>query len=479
MIFAKYVSRGFIGRKGGAENPVHSDMVTDLSCRYRWMDFPEFSRWASQPASETKVGFVWQHSSGLPPNFNYISQPSDVVPQNVDVDSFELVDRTMKAKEYLALQEQGVIVLKPMTKYEAKALLLPGAPKDASYHVQKQLLAGKVPFGAQYVGQVCGVGDMQLINTMSGVPCEEHYRTVTETTTSTTTTWHVADVPELELADPHIAYAVWKELLAQIKSREWDTGLITAVTAEANSGAMDVLTEIGEARETVSYLFNLLGSIFDLARKARRDIVNIRQKPGKSVASMADEIASIWMQFRYAVSPIGYSIDDTLSLISSHFSPYQSFRQGDRWFTEPVSVDGYTLPSIEIIDRVFLKHQYSLETKTHNMKFNPLATAWELTPLSFVVDWALNIGDLLSALWVPSNVSQVAAQYSRQMRQSSNVIVGPGASGDIVLNARYYDAQPFDPLVQVGLTFDLNMTTKRWADALSLAWLATKGKLRD
>jgi len=273
--------------------------------------------------------------------------------------------------------------------------------------------------------------------------------------------------------------AIWSEIKAVLDS-EWDTGLITSVAAEANSGIIDLYTELAESREIFSWILGLLREAASQYRKVRRSVIQIGNKPAKTLreaAKIQSEINARWLEYRYAVSPLMHSIDDALSLLQSYYSPYQSFRSGQR-FSDDLQVGDYTVTGVEIIDRVFLKQRYSHEAWNNNLKQNVVATAWELVPLSFIVDWFLNVGDLISSLSVPSHVAEQNATYSRQIKVNSVITATHQSGSRIVFNGGYYKTTPFDPLIRVGLAAELDMNWKRWLDAFALSWSSVRKLFR-
>lgn len=276
--------------------------------------------------------------------------------------------------------------------------------------------------------------------------------------------------------------AIGREFYRQIRDHVLNTpprsGVVTSLLAEANSGSFDLLTELGESRETVGYLFGLLRSVVDLVADFSLAIARAKKQPGKAAAVIATEVASLWMQFRYAVMPISYSIDDALVTLTSRFVEYQTYRQGEEETLELPEISGWACEPIKITNRGYLKDRFLSDHKLRGLKLNPFATAWELTPLSFVVDWVLNVGDLLSALVQPKNIGQRAAQFSSQIPLGTSVrITHPDHTGWMDLNIGIYHARPINPYGHIGLNLEANMSWKRWLDAVSLSWLLSKDKL--
>lgn len=253
---------------------------------------------------------------------------------------------------------------------------------------------------------------------------------------------------------------------AAISGLVTDQALVTSLRAEANSGSFDLLTEIAEFPETVKWLYSLLREIISLFRKTKRQESFIRKNG--AIKDVGDKITSLWMQYRYAVTPLVHSVADGLSLLEHEVVKYQSFRQG---YTErkTITLNGVDI-SFDVVHRCIIKHRYGLEGQGLRdvLKSNMLSTAWELVPLSWAVDWALNIGNLLSALQLPSNVSQENSCYSWRINATLNLPCEN--NGIISVPIDFYRRIPIDPLTHIGLDFSPLLNAKRSLDALSLAW---------
>jgi hypothetical protein len=64
---------------------------------------------------------------------------------------------------------------------------------------------------------------------------------------------------------------------------------------------------------------------------------------------------------------------------------------------------------------------------------NPLATAWELVPLSFVINWILSVGDILTALGAGVGV-EVIAGYETRVVKGNRILTLPYNGGDEVID---------------------------------------------
>lgn len=265
-------------------------------------------------------------------------------------------------------------------------------------------------------------------------------------------------------------------------------GLITQTVAQANSGTYDLLTELAELPETIKYMYGLVG---DAARAAKAtkskevEILRLAKRKGMTVIQIADAVASVWMQYRYAISPIIYSLEDIQVTLESYkrlFARYRSRQvdtlnlgQGEDPFWDSVTITS--------THRCLIKRSYSpehiVDALLQVLKMNPVTTAWELVPLSFVVDWFLNIGDLLSALTGPNHeYVQSVASYSIKTEMECT-FTSPDTGATLSYKADRYTREVIDPSALIGLTAAVDMNLFRTLDSLALGWFATRGALLD
>lgn len=266
------------------------------------------------------------------------------------------------------------------------------------------------------------------------------------------------------------------------------TGLITQTVAEANSGTYDLLTELAELPETVKYMYGLVGDAARAAKAAKSrevEILRLAKRKGMTVIQIADAVASVWMQFRYAISPIVYSLEDiqvTLESFKRLFARYRS-REVSEVNLGPDEDSFWDSVTIKSTHRCLIKRSYSpehlVDALLQVLKLNPVTTAWELVPLSFVVDWFLNIGDLLGALFGPNHeYLQSVASYSVKTEMECT-FTSPSSGATLVYKADRYTRDVIDPSALIGLTAAVDMNLFRALDSLALGWFATRGSLLD
>lgn len=209
--------------------------------------------------------------------------------------------------------------------------------------------------------------------------------------------------------------AVWSELI-----RQYDLG-----------------AELGELHETLQFG----ASILKAARNPLQTLSRLRSvKP--------NDFADAWMSHRYAIMPLIYSARDISELLAKKDNLYKTVRR--RFDAEiknpniPEESCFYTIINGGITANIMAKGRWD----TSDLKMigqvglNPLTTAWELTTLSFVVDWFVNFGDYLnavSATWA-SMASQLAGCTSVRHNTESQTFLR------LVLNERAHFEEYYGPI---------------------------------
>lgn len=269
-----------------------------------------------------------------------------------------------------------------------------------------------------------------------------------------------------------------------------DNACITSALAEANNGYFDVLTEVAELPETLKWAYDLINQA-KLATKAAKDREiklhrNFRKKLMTAV-EFATALSSVWLQYRYAIKPLAYSLADIQTVLMFYEHLFKTARNYESYHDEWVSSIKERAKSLGLhveysIDeskfRVFIKRRYNaasvLQDRLRNFSVNPFATAWELVPLSFVADWFVNVGDVLAA-----GTSLVA--YAQESATASWKSAGqftftdpnnPGPSIDVSYSS--YKRQIINPSAHIELNWDPYVDLVRQLDAIALAWTFSK-----
>lgn len=254
-------------------------------------------------------------------------------------------------------------------------------------------------------------------------------------------------------------------------------GIITSALASAESGSFDVLTEIAELPETVDFLSDLLKRGTKKLEEHRKTVEKyqkmLKTATGKFAEKVAKKLASAWLAFRYAIMPIVYSIEDIKKTLKSYKRIFASFRESK---TGKLEVDflGFKQVSFAMLKNMcWIKRSYSPEDLVDQLlgvlKFNPLSTAWELVTLSFVVDWFLNVGDVITAFSGNKAYVGQKATTSRKIEGDSVYVSENASSVKVSIHHACYNRLIIEPRDHIGLQFEFDMNWKRWLDATALS----------
>ena len=150
----------------------------------------------------------------------------------------------------------------------------------------------------------------------------------------------------------------------------------------------------------ISNAFRAIGGGNTVARRNIRTNPSLIYKRGVSAEDLFIP-GDLWLEFTYGISPMlndAKSSAEALNQILNNRLPrtrYKSVSEvGNFGPTYPMKTEGFRK------DKVVHVAHYSGEKLTPNTFLNlnnPLAVAWEVVPLSFVVDWFIPIGDYLHA----------------------------------------------------------------------------------
>lgn len=252
-------------------------------------------------------------------------------------------------------------------------------------------------------------------------------------------------------------------LSSYIAALDVPPGLINPALDEVHSGAYDILTEIGESKETIGYLFGILKRIVRLALSFKSKEQAARRKlKGKD---LVDEVTSLWMQFRYAVSPLAYSFKDAADYLSAKTLQEYVTARKRRDVDCEVDLHGWKY-TFTVEHRVFAKARIDLSATTAQLGVNPLKTLGELAPLAFVVNWVFPIGQMLGALLPPPSALQIAATHSKRVRS-----VKAEKDGQVLMiDFDLYNNKVIPATAEFNLRPDFYFNWKRGLDAFALSW---------
>lgn len=231
---------------------------------------------------------------------------------------------------------------------------------------------------------------------------------------------------------------------------------------------------------------------------------SFRRKKKESLLGYAktgiDKATETWLLYRYGLMPLWYSARDIMSAMHKRSQVYKTNRGKTVTNRKEVLGSyglgvGFVVPftrttiAYEIewseTDRVTYKQCFDGNVLGRLIGINPLVTAWELTTLSFVVDWFIQVGDFLQAI-SPSYAQQTEVVYSRKIKGTVRTVITqdipwtPPSKSAILKTKRNvagvsgvfesYRREPIDPMSHLTIPAEVQLNWKRELDAFALTW---------
>lgn len=293
------------------------------------------------------------------------------------------------------------------------------------------------------------------------------------------------------------------------------------LSKKVNDVMGQVVNELGSSYDIMTDVVEFKQSL-DLVNSLLRSAIN----PVRTIAKLISKgslrnVGDWWLQYRYGIMPIIYSIQDIVKTLEERNAVYRSVHKSAQLQIEPVIRESST-------ERCFFETlQYSVSikgtgkeriggsnlTRLHSrVRANPFNTAWELVPFSFVVDWFVNVSDWINAqssslsnigtdrhYCYSVKVSSIKRTYFRDNHDDRRTLsTGPwivpqgqvfgrsertGGSDErkdyelITESEDSYNRRVFDPS-QVTLQISPFLNWKRWADSVALTASQTRDLLR-
>lgn len=240
-----------------------------------------------------------------------------------------------------------------------------------------------------------------------------------------------------------------------------DDSMVTKALAELNGKELDILTEVMEVAKTANTIAMNLKRLVSLLLKFKRSIQFMLGVPDKQ-----KEIAKLWLEYRYGIRPIIYSIESGLRILDNlGKSSYVRSKQ-KKVITRPSPLNKDIEETLEL--RCVIKRQYDTsgligELGSKFISADPLVTAWELMSFSFIVDWVFDVGSFLSAIntFQPDYYKQQNACFS--IKATCN-----GSTSSEYLNYQVYTRYVFSPSSHITIPIQLDIDLSKILDLAAL-----------
>jgi len=163
---------------------------------------------------------------------------------------------------------------------------------------------------------------------------------------------------------------------------------------EQVKGSYNAAQDFAERSETME-LLRSVAQVGNVLREAYSDIRHMR------VQKILKTAANGWLTYRYGIMPVVYSTYDALDTLGKSFTKpsypvkgrRSSSQNGVTYTSSDVQTNWYVTSRVEIGIWMQRSSHASIYDWT---TLNPASIAWELLPLSFVADWFVNVGVVLS-----------------------------------------------------------------------------------
>lgn len=210
----------------------------------------------------------------------------------------------------------------------------------------------------------------------------------------------------------------WSYLLPLVQwPADYDMDKVNLVSqqsqAKARAAIFDALTTLAEMPQTSRLLGNAWGRVNNFAMRSASFARRFRS-PGSAVRAFNEK----WLEYRYGWLPAIYAAEDALKaynesqnerkFISEKATMAENINLNDTKTTiTPLIVGGVGTQVLTQTDVVTGTRRYTGAAwgpATGSVRkyagFDPILTAWELVPYSFVADWFLNVGTWVNS-WSP------------------------------------------------------------------------------
>jgi hypothetical protein len=262
--------------------------------------------------------------------------------------------------------------------------------------------------------------------------------------------------------------------------------------ADADFDLLVFAAEFGKTARHLAYTAKRIFNIYKAIKKGKFSKLSPKtfHKWKKSSTSgkaglSADIISDAWLEARYAWRPLMYDAQGIVKALNRSYGyTRRTFRGGA---SESVTETGdfsvfqggleyqvsWSSTSVKSARAGILTHT-DLGVGESLGLHNVASTVWEIVPFSFVVDWFVNMGGVLSTIDSNPNVKTLASWTTLRTQRKvigHIVVIAPG-SEDKHMNFSYVSElkDRSDNVAQPTLTLDVNLDASKLVDTAALLW---------
>jgi len=223
----------------------------------------------------------------------------------------------------------------------------------------------------------------------------------THTTSSTTRTW--TDTARVE-------FSYWRLTVDDCEAHvpSHIEKYAQAAAAKLYSSGFDALTFVAELADVRHLFLNTAETL-------------LKMRIPKNWKSMSNE----WLSARYGWRTLFFdfkSLNQAIQKLNEEQKSRLSEKQGTQYSTTQTNAFSqetsyYWLDHV-VVDKITtsLRGTVTADITLPAFSFNPFVTAWEVVPLSFVIDWFISVGKAISAASFLAFQSQYSASYGYSVK---------------------------------------------------------------
>lgn len=269
--------------------------------------------------------------------------------------------------------------------------------------------------------------------------------------TSTTTYLNIAGAPCTGSTGSYSLSSTYYNALPGLSGPDLNRAgqLVNAAVASAKSESYDALTSMAELRKSTDMIGTRVSATFNIANKCAR-----KASRHRSLKQQVKVFNQLWLEARYGWRPLLGEIGDIVQQLTdgdySRNKSSSSFTEDLSAVSTPKVTPGTTANRTGTAVRSGTRTLRGFALAEGNFgshpDFNPIQTAWELVPFSFVVDWFFDVGSYLTAITPMPGVVLRASGFSMKDSYTETYTVSgvdtPGSA-----NTAYAESSPYIKVV--------------------------------
>jgi hypothetical protein len=211
-----------------------------------------------------------------------------------------------------------------------------------------------------------------------------------------------------------------EEILSSLPDMDY---YVQAAAARIYASGHDTLTFLGELKDTRK-----------MFEKTWKRVLDIRRGIYKR-----ERISDVYLEARYGWRPLKSDLNDLVDAFVNLNSSRKRYSERAGTSYTKVLDTSYEVDTPDYTFSISRTETYNVSVRGSvvadidppSFAFNPVTSAWELTKLSFVVDWLINVGQALEAMsflvYSSNHQAGYGYQIQRNVESSGSITANKGA----------------------------------------------------